>query len=136
MNYMGDISRIGQSDINWSFAEALAWKRSGFKNRESLEQAVRDLPLEQKVEMLVELQMREMADMLFEEKQDFLLSLGKKTWVDAEESYQYAKKIYKGKDYRVDEHDFQPVYIVNGSHLNQANTHVMEKFREKRKRNE
>jgi hypothetical protein len=130
---MGDIDRIGQSDINWSFAEKLAWKRSGYKSRESLEQAVRDLPLEQKVEMLIELNMREIADMLFEEKQDFLLSLGKKTWVDAEESYEYAKKAYKGKEYRIDERDFQPVYIVNGSRLNQANSIVMEKFKEKRK---
>ena len=128
-----DRSSIGQQDINWSFAENLAWKRSGFKNRESLEQAVRDLPIEQKVEMLVELNMQELADKLFEEKQDFLLSLGKKTWVDAEESYQYAKKMYKDKDYDVDEHNFQPVYIVNGSRLNQANSIVMEKFREKRK---
>jgi hypothetical protein len=128
-----DRSSIGQQDINWSFAEGLAWKRSGFKNRESLEQVVRDLPIEQKVEMLTELYIKEMSDMLFEEKQDFLLSLGKKTWVDAEESYQYAKKTYKGGDYRVELTAFHPVYIVNGSRLNQANSHVMEKFREKRK---
>jgi len=132
MSYM-DSSRIGQSDINWSFAEPLAWKRAGFKNRESIEQAVRDLPLEAKVEMLTEIHMQEMANKLFDEKQEFLLSLGKKTWVDAEESYEYAKKIYKGDDYLVDLHSFQPVYIVSGSRLNQANSIVMEKFREKRK---
>lgn len=125
---------IRQSDINWSFAEPLARKRSGFKNRESLEQAVRDLPIEQKVEMLTELYIKEMADMLFEEKQDFLLSLGKKTWVDAEESYEYAKKTYKGSDYQIERNNFHPVYVVSGSYVNQANSHVMEKFREKRKK--
>ncbi len=124
---------IRQSDVNWSFAEPLARKRSGFKNRESLEQAVRDLPLEAKVEMLVELNIKELADKLFEEKQDFLLSLGKKTWVDAEESYQYAKKTYKGSDYQIDKTNFHPVYIVSGSYVHQANSPVMEKFREKRK---
>jgi hypothetical protein len=128
-----DSSSIGQHDINWSFAEPLAWKRSGFKDRASLEQAVRDLPIEQKIEMLTELYIKEMSDMLFEEKQDFLLNLGKKTWVDAEESHKYAKGVYKGDDYSVDIHNFQPVYIVSGSYLNQANSHIMEKFREKRK---
>jgi hypothetical protein len=124
---------IRQGDINWSFAEPLARKRSGFKDRESLEQAVRDLPIEQKVEMLVELNIKELADMLFEEKQEFLLSLGKKTWVDAEESYEYAKKIYKGEDYQVERNNFHPVFMVHASYLNQANSIVMEKFKEKRK---
>lgn len=124
---------IRQSDVNWSFAEPLARKRSGYKNREALEQAVRDLPIEQKIEMLTEIHMKEMADMLFEEKQEFLLSLGKKTWVDAEESYEYAKKMYKGSDYQVERNNFHPVYVVNGSYLNQANIPVMEKFKEKRK---
>lgn len=124
---------IRQGDINWSFAEPLARKRSGFKDRESLEQAVRDLPIEQKVEMLVELNIKELADMLFDEKQEFLLSLGKKTWVDAEESYEYAKKTYKGSDYQVERNNFHPVFMVKASYLNQANTHVMEKFKEKRK---
>lgn len=124
---------IRQGDINWSFAEPLARKRSGFKDRESLEQAVRDLPLEQKVEMLVDLNIKELADKLFEEKQEFLLSLGKKTWVDAEESYEYAKKIYKGDDYQVERNNFHPVFMVHASYLNQANSHVMEKFKEKRK---
>ena len=123
---------IRQSDVNWSFAEPLARKRSGYKNREALEQAVRNLPIEQKVEMLTELYMKEMADMLFEEKQEFLLRLGKKTWVDAEESYEYAKKTYKGRDYQVERNNFHPMYVVNGSYVHQANSIVMEKFKEKR----
>ena len=128
------MDQIRQKDINWSFAEPLARKRSGFKSRDALEQTVRDLPIEQKVEMLTELYIKEMADMLFEEKQDFLLGLGKKTWVDAEESYEYAKKTYKGSDYRVEKNNFHPVYMVHGSYMTQANSPVMERFREKRKK--
>lgn len=134
--------RITQRDVNWSFADELAWKRSGFKNRESLEQAVRDLPLEKKVEMLVELNMSginpndSLATMLFEEKQEFLLSLGKKTWVDANESYEYAKETYKDDKWSIDKRDFQPMCVFSGTHTNQMNSHVMSKVREKRKVNE
>lgn len=128
------MSRIVQSTINWSFAEPLAWKRSGFKDRATLENAVRDLPLKKKMEMLTEIHMREMAEILFEEKQEFLLSLGKKTWVDADESYRYAKKTYKDKQWDIDEYNFHPMCVFGGSHTNQMNTVVMERVQEKRKK--
>jgi len=129
---------ITQRDVNWPFVEELAWKRAGFKNRESLEQAVRNLSVEDKVDMLTELYMKEMAEMLFNKKQEFLLSLGKKTWVDAEESYEYAKKTYKDSEWKVDEAYFHPVCVFNGTHINEMNRIVLKRMKDKRegKKNE
>lgn len=82
--------------------------------------------------MLTEIKMFEMAKMLFEEKQEFLLSLGHKTWVDANESYQYAKKTYTGKQWNIDEYNFHPLCVFNGTHVSQMNSYVMDRLKEKR----
>lgn len=126
------MDRIGQISIG-DHVDKLAWKRSGFKDRKALEDAVRDLPLEKKVEMLTEINMSEMAKILFEEKQEFLLSIGHKTWVDGDELYEYAKRVYTDKQWKIDRHDFHPVCVFSGSHTNQMNTIVMERLQKKRK---
>ena len=132
MSYAGERNRIGQVSVG-AYADKLAWKRSGFTNRTALEQAVRDLPLEKKVEMLTEINMHGMAEMLFEEKQEFLLNLGHKTWVDGDELYEYAKGVYTGKEWKIDRHDFHPICVFDGTHTSQMNTHVMAKLEKKRK---
>ena len=124
---------VRQRDVNWRFADEEAWKRSGFKNEEAVEDAVRNLPLEKKVEMLTEIHMKEMAEMHFNEKQEFLLSLGHKTWVDGEESYEYAKKVYgKKKDYIVERNNFQAVAVIDGRYVNQINSPQLERLKNKR----
>lgn len=74
------------------------WKRLGFKNIQNVRDSVRKLPLEDKVEMLTELFMRELTIMHVNRKKEFLLSLGHKTWVDSEEIYEEAKRTYTDSD--------------------------------------
>jgi hypothetical protein len=124
---------IRQKDVNWSFAEREAWKRSGFKNFEAVKDAVRNLPLEKKIEMLTEIHIEEMAEIHFEEKQEFLLKLGHKTWVDGDESYEYAKRVYgSDKDNIIERNNFQPVIVNKGRYVNIVNNSHMEKLKEKR----
>jgi len=136
MSYRGEMKSIGQISVG-DYADKLAWKRSGFKDRKALEDAVRDLPLEKKVEMLTELNMsgsspNGMATMLFKNKQEFLLSIGHKTWVDGDELYEYAKSVYTDKEWKIDRHDFHPICVFDGTHTNQMNTYVMDRMKEKR----
>lgn len=130
MSYMD--SCIGQRDI-MSHMEEIAWKRSGFKNRKALEDAVRDLSLEEKVELLTELNMsgatpNGMATMLFEKKQKFLLGIGQKTWVDSNESYEYAKKTFASDEWKIDKLDFHPICVFSGTHVSQMNSYAMERM--------
>jgi len=124
---------IGQREVR-DFTEKLAWKRSGFENRAALEQAVRDLPLEKKVALLVELKMSELAPMLWEEKQNFLLNLGKKTWVDGEEIHEYAEKTYTDDMWIIEDVIcFQPETVHKGSYVSQMNMTHIENLEKQRK---
>lgn len=129
------MNRIGQISIG-AHVDKLAWKRSGFKDRKALEDAVRDLPLEKKVEMLVEINMKAMAKMLFKEKQEFLLNLGHKTWVDGDELYEYAKRVYTDKEWKIDRHNFHPTCVFDGENTNQMNSTHIDRLRKQRNRNE
>lgn len=123
---------IGQNELS-NFSEELAWKRSGFKDRRVLEQAVRDLPIEKKIEMLTEIKMFEMAEMLFEEKQDFLLNLGHKTWVDSAEIHKHAVETFRDDEWIInDAICFRSVCVFNGTHVSQMNSYVMDRLTEKR----
>jgi len=133
MSYM-EKYRICQSDISLH-VDKVAWKRSGFKDRKALEDAVRDLSLEKKIEMLTEIQMREMTELFFDEKQEFLLKLGHKTWIDGKELYEYAKDTYKDDKWKIDECNFHPVCVMSGSHIAQMNTFVMKRLKGKREGN-
>lgn len=126
---------IGQREVS-DFSDKLAWKRSGFTDREALEQAVRDLPIEKKVEMLTELNIGEMSRVLFNEKQNFLLNLGHKTWVDGEEIHEHAVKIFGKDDHWIinDVICFQPVHVFAGSYVEQMNGTCIDKKRDQRKK--
>lgn len=130
---------IGQQNVE-AYASELAWKRAGFKDYAALRQAVRDLPLEKKVEMLVDLSIHRLAANLFEEKQEFLLSLGKKTWVDGDELYEHAKATFTAPEWRIDRHNFQPVAVVINSancvDLNIVNNPYLEDVKKKRGKKE
>jgi len=134
MSYMGERHVIGQREVS-NYTEELAWKRSGFNDREALEQAVRDLPIEKQVAMLVEIKMPELATMLWNEKQNFLLNLGHKTWVDGEEMYKYATDTYTDKQWIInDVICFQPEAVVNGVSVRQINGTHKERLIEQRKK--
>ena len=120
---------IRQQDVNWSFAEKEAWKRSGFKDAGAVKDAVRNLPLEKKIELLVELNIDDLAELHFNEKQEFLLKLGHKTWVDGDESYEYAKRVYTDKDNLVERNNFHPVVVIDGRYVNQINMPHLERLR-------
>ncbi len=124
---------IGQREVG-SYTDKLAWKRSGFTDREALEQAVRDLSLEKKVDMLVKLNMVQLAPMLFNEKQNFLLSLGHKTWIDGEEIHAHAVEIFGGDGSWIinDVICFQPVHVFAGTYTAQMNSICIDKLREQR----
>lgn len=124
-------TRIAHRNVS-DYADRLAWKRCGFKNRDDLKQTVRALPLEKQVEMLVEANIDDLAEMLFYEKQEFLLGLGHKTWVDAEEVYTYAKDTFKGPEWTIDKNNFHSVRIVNGTHSEYMNSLDVQIHREKR----
>jgi len=126
---------IRQQDVNWSFAEKEAWKRAGFKDPDAVKEAVRNLSLEKKIEMLTEIHIDEMAEMHFQEKQEFLLKLGHKTWVDADESFEYAKRVYTDKDKIVERNNFQPVMVIDGRYVNQINRPHIERLRKEREGN-
>jgi hypothetical protein len=130
-------STIGQREVSHFFTEPLAWKRSGFKDREALEQAVRDLPIEKQVAMLVEIKMPELATMLWNEKQNFLLNLGHKTWVDGYEMHKYAVDTYTDKEWIInDVICFQPEAVVSGVSVRQINGTHVDRLREQRNGNE
>lgn len=124
---------IGHREVS-TYTEELAWKRSGFKDRHALEQAVRDLPLEKKIDMLVELKMNELAPMHWKEKQNFLLNLGHKTWVDGEEIHEHAVEIFGNGDWIInDVICFQPEAVLSGSYVGQINGTHAQQLREQRK---
>ena len=78
------------------WAEKLAWKRAGFKSFDDVKQKVKDLPIEEKIELLTELNIDEMARKYFTKKNEFLRKLGQKTWIEREEILDHIKDTYKG----------------------------------------
>lgn len=131
MNDYVEKYHISQRDIS-THVDALAWNRSGFKDGEALKQAVRELSLEEKVEMLVEANLADLSEMLWNRKQEFLLNLGHKTWVDGDEAYEIAKRTYKDEQWEIDRAYFHPVCVFSGTHTSQMNTHVIDRLTEKR----
>lgn len=92
----------------------VAWERAGFKNRDALYEAVRNLPIEEKVELLTNIFISDMAKQHFEKKGIFLRRLGHKTWVDSEDIYEYAKITYTDSDdveWKIDPRDFSSYFI-------------------------
>ena len=91
-------------------ADRLAWNRIGFEEGfNAVKQAVRELSLEEKVELLTDVFIKEVSLAHLSKKREFLLKLGHKTWVDSDELYEYAKITYtdiEDVEWKIDHHDF------------------------------
>ena len=89
-------------EVDWRaadhWAEPIAWKRVGFKDKDDVKQKVRELPIEEKVDMLVELHIEKLAKKHFRKKVEFLQALGHKTWVDDQEVLEYIKETFKSNE--------------------------------------
>jgi len=84
---------VGNNEASlWANEEA--WKRAGFKDRDALMKAVRSLPLEEKVDLLIEEFLETIALRHLSKKMAFSASLGKKVYVSDEEIKDYLKKTY------------------------------------------
>ena len=122
-----------------SWARELAWKRSGFKNYDKLKEALRELPLEEKVDLILEALMSECAAGHFNKKGDFLRSLGHTTWVDGAEVFEYSKETYTGLDdceFAIHELDFYPVEIDSNLCYTQMNATAIKQRKKEAKRND
>lgn len=122
---------------DWAYE--LAWKRAGFTNYNKLKQAVRELPLEEKVDLILEALMNECAIELFNRKGEFLRKLGHKTWVDGDEIFEHARETFPSSDdceFKVDRHDFYPVEIDSDLTFTQLNALGIAARKKETKRNE
>jgi len=103
-----------RADAGDDFGNTLAWKRAGFENAEAVYEHVRSLPLEEKIDLLVELNMRNLAKLCFKRKGKFLRKLGQKTWVDSDEVLDHIKKTYTGTedtDWVIHDHNFYGYWV-------------------------
>ena len=102
---------------DWIFEKA--WERSGFENKETLYEEIRGLSVEEKVELLSEVFINDMAKVYFTKKGEFMRKLGKKTWVDSNEAYEHALSVYDVNykdneiDWQIDRISFYPHHIDN-----------------------
>lgn len=95
-------------------AEKMSWKKTGFKNLDDVKEKVRNMTSEEKIDLLTEIFIDDMAQKHFSRKTEFLRRLGKQTWVEAEEIYEWAKKIYTDLDeteFKIDELSFNSTFI-------------------------
>lgn len=92
-----------------------AWKRAGFADgREAVYDAVYNLSIEERVDLLTEKFIYDLAVLHFGKKNEFLRKLGHKTWVDADEVIEYAKETFQdtGKiEWNIQEYTIQPHYV-------------------------
>lgn len=95
-------------------AEEMSWKKTGFKNFNDIKEKVRDMPLEERVNLLTEIFIDDMAKKHFSRKMEFLRKLGKQTWVEEDEIYEWAKKIYtdlEETEFEIDKLYFDSTFI-------------------------
>jgi len=105
---------ITQHNIT-SEATRLVWNRIGFDGgMDTIKEDVRDLSLDEKVTLLTDVFINEMALAHMNKKRDFLLNIGHKTWVDGDELYEIAKATYTDMDdveWKIDHHHFYSIEI-------------------------
>lgn len=72
-----------------AMAEHLAWKKAGFESEESLMEEVRNMPAEEKLELLFRIFHEEIAKRYLKNKMLFIQNLGGRTYVKPEEIKQH-----------------------------------------------
>lgn len=89
-------------EIGWAQAkgeaERRAWARTGFKNREHVRESARNLPMEEKLEILAEIFAEEIAKRHFERRVEFQEKLGKDMVVPYQEMVNWMMETYKGDE--------------------------------------
>jgi hypothetical protein len=75
--------------------EEMCWKKAGFKDYRALMNAVRDLPLEERVNMLTELFLTDLAKMHVRNRTEFIEELGGHPGIKREEIVEWAKGVFK-----------------------------------------
>lgn len=121
-------------------AERLAWNRVGFEGGfEAAKDSVRCLSLEEKIELLTEVFIKDLTLAHIKKKRDFLLRLGHKTWVDSTELYEFAKITYTNMEdveWQIDPHDFYSVEVdMRNANIEMMNTTGLTVREEQRKGN-
>lgn len=97
-------SEYYRSTVTWDdlryVAEEMAWKKTGFEDREALKEHVRSLPLEERLDLLTEHLIDDIAKIYLQRRMDFIEGLGQTTCVTREELLEYAARVYP--NYEVD----------------------------------
>jgi hypothetical protein len=97
--------------------EEMAWKKTGFENEEDVYEKVRSLSIEERVNLLTEMFIRELATIHLEQKYRFIESLGGSPAVTEQELKDYVAATYRDNDeveWRVDvrgNHYIDPEYF-------------------------
>ncbi len=78
--------------------EEMAWKKAGFKNRIEVLNAVRNLPAEERLEMLTEMFLTDLAQMYMSRRIEFIEKLGGHPGVTKEEIIAWARENYRDTD--------------------------------------
>jgi hypothetical protein len=97
--------------------EEMCWKKVGFKDYKSVYNAIRDLPLEERVNMLTEMFLPELAKMYMRDRTEFVEQLGGHPGVKREEIVEWARETYQDTDTTEWRFEIDCDYYVDPSRL-------------------
>lgn len=113
-------SEYYRNEITWQDLEGptkeMAWKKSGFKDRDTLLNHVRSLPLEERLDLLTEHFIEDISKVYLQRRQDFMENLGQSVCVSREEILEYAARVYPS--FGVDTMWIENSYYINPKDLN------------------
>lgn len=91
-------SEYYRSTITWQdlerSAKEMAWKKTGFENAAALKDFVRELPLEERLDLLTEYLIDDLSKIYLKRRLDFMEALGQRICVSKEEILEYAERVY------------------------------------------
>lgn len=91
-------SEYYRSEVTWDDLRGptreMAWKKSGFQDRDALLDHVRSLPLEARLDLLTEHFLEDISKVYLQRRQEFMENLGQSICVSKEEILEYAAKVY------------------------------------------
>ena len=111
-------SEYYRHEVTWQdlkgAAEKMAWKKSGFEDREALKEHVRSLSLEERLDLLTEHFIEDISKVYLQRRQAFMENLGQSICVSKEEILEYAARVYPS--FGVD-----TLWIENQYHIDASN---------------
>ena len=112
-------SEYYRHEITWEDlkrpTEEMAWKKSGFADRDTLLNHVRSLPLEERLDLLTEHFIEDISKVYLQRRQDFMENLGQSICVSREEILEYAARVYPS--FGVDTLWIENNYFINPKDL-------------------